>query len=344
MSVHMIETRVGRLRVEVIGDRGRTAVLWHSLFVDERSWNGTLSRLADRRRLVVVTGLGHGASTDPGRVGQYLRPDALRRPCRCWTSSPSASRWTGWATPGEGMSDSSSPRIGRIGAEAWLAFRHAGRRPQRGRQETGPGSCWACIGCSAHRRRSWTRRPRCCCRRARSSATRMPSPSYTTASVGPIGGCCATNRLYLHAPPRPLGPPGTRQQAPAPHRHRCRPPRIHSRAGAEAVGMLARGRLWSSRHCVPRAARGAGGIRGSRPRTLGRRASGSDAVKWFYEVMYRHFTAPWEIGPRQELVELVEKGILTPCRAIDLGCGTGANAILASSIDTLFATVLVESP
>lgn len=58
MSVHMIETRIGRLRVEVIGDRGPTAVLWHSLFVDERSWNGMLPRLADRRRLVVVTGPG----------------------------------------------------------------------------------------------------------------------------------------------------------------------------------------------------------------------------------------------------------------------------------------------
>jgi pimeloyl-ACP methyl ester carboxylesterase len=67
MAEQMIETRVGALRVTVIGDRGPTALLWHSLFVDERSWNGMLSRLADRRRLVVVTGPGHGASTDPGR-------------------------------------------------------------------------------------------------------------------------------------------------------------------------------------------------------------------------------------------------------------------------------------
>lgn len=50
-------------------------------------------------------------------------------------------------------------------------------------------------------------------------------------------------------------------------------------------------------------------------------------MRWFYEVMYRHFRAPWEIGPRQELVELVENGTLTPCRAVDLGCGTGANAV-----------------
>ena len=67
MSERMVETRVGRLKVTVTGDPGPTALLWHSLFVDERSWNGMLQPLADHRRLVVVTGPGHGASTDPGR-------------------------------------------------------------------------------------------------------------------------------------------------------------------------------------------------------------------------------------------------------------------------------------
>ena len=36
---------------------------------------------------------------------------------------------------------------------------------------------------------------------------------------------------------------------------------------------------------------------------------------------------PWDIGPRVELIELVESGRIEPCRAIDLGCGTGSNAI-----------------
>lgn len=67
MAEQMIDTRVGRLSVAVRGDRGPTALLWHSLFVDERSWNRMLPRLADHRRLVVVTGPGHGASSDPGR-------------------------------------------------------------------------------------------------------------------------------------------------------------------------------------------------------------------------------------------------------------------------------------
>jgi SAM-dependent methyltransferase len=50
-----------------------------------------------------------------------------------------------------------------------------------------------------------------------------------------------------------------------------------------------------------------------------------------YDLMYR-FGAPWEGGPRGELVRLVDSGMLTPetlppGRAIDLGCGGGANAI-----------------
>jgi len=50
-------------------------------------------------------------------------------------------------------------------------------------------------------------------------------------------------------------------------------------------------------------------------------------MKLFYEVGYRHFKMPWEGGPRSELVELVESGGLKPCRAVDIGCGTGANAV-----------------
>jgi SAM-dependent methyltransferase len=50
-----------------------------------------------------------------------------------------------------------------------------------------------------------------------------------------------------------------------------------------------------------------------------------------YNLMYR-FRAPWESGPRDELVELVTTGqltpdVLVPGRAVDLGCGSGANAI-----------------
>src|SRR4030067_150616 len=43
--------------------------------------------------------------------------------------------------------------------------------------------------------------------------------------------------------------------------------------------------------------------------------------------MYSRFRAPWDIGPRRELVELVESGRLRPCQAIDLGSGTASNCV-----------------
>ena len=62
---HRIQTRVGSLAVHVRGE-GPPAVLWHSLFVDERSWGRVEEGLARDRRLVIITGPGHGASSDPG--------------------------------------------------------------------------------------------------------------------------------------------------------------------------------------------------------------------------------------------------------------------------------------
>src|SRR5512147_2591515 len=50
-------------------------------------------------------------------------------------------------------------------------------------------------------------------------------------------------------------------------------------------------------------------------------------MKLFYENMYRYFKTPWDRGARQELVALVESGRIQPGRALDLGCGVGANAI-----------------
>ena len=63
---HTVETQVGPLAVRVRG-QGSTAVLWHSLFVDDRSWGRVEKELATQRRLVIITGPGHGASGDPGR-------------------------------------------------------------------------------------------------------------------------------------------------------------------------------------------------------------------------------------------------------------------------------------
>jgi pimeloyl-ACP methyl ester carboxylesterase len=62
----MIETNVGSLAVQERGE-GRPAVLWHSLFMDERSWDRVEEDLSAERPLVLITGPGHGASADPGR-------------------------------------------------------------------------------------------------------------------------------------------------------------------------------------------------------------------------------------------------------------------------------------
>ncbi|MBM4460417.1 MAG: class I SAM-dependent methyltransferase [Chloroflexi bacterium] len=50
-------------------------------------------------------------------------------------------------------------------------------------------------------------------------------------------------------------------------------------------------------------------------------------MKLFYNLLYSRLRAPWDLGPRRELVEAVESGRIQPCRAIDLGCGTANNAI-----------------
>lgn len=69
MSERMVNTRVGRLKVSVEGegDQLPTALLWHSLFVDERTWERVTPDLVRDRKLIIVTGPGHGTSGDPGR-------------------------------------------------------------------------------------------------------------------------------------------------------------------------------------------------------------------------------------------------------------------------------------
>ncbi|MHA2153550.1 MAG: SAM-dependent methyltransferase [Candidatus Thorarchaeota archaeon] len=54
---------------------------------------------------------------------------------------------------------------------------------------------------------------------------------------------------------------------------------------------------------------------------------GKRLAKLFYEFGYRYKLVPWDVGPRSELVELVERGRIKPGRAIDLGSGTASNCI-----------------
>lgn len=56
-----IDTELGRLHVQVHGD-GPPLVLWHSLFLDSRSWCGMAEELAASRSVVVIDGPSHGRS------------------------------------------------------------------------------------------------------------------------------------------------------------------------------------------------------------------------------------------------------------------------------------------
>jgi len=60
-----------------------------------------------------------------------------------------------------------------------------------------------------------------------------------------------------------------------------------------------------------------------------------------YDALYRR-GAPWEIGPRPELVRLVQDGRLDPTthpRSLDLGCGSGANTVFMAEHGFLAAGV-----
>lgn len=51
-----------------------------------------------------------------------------------------------------------------------------------------------------------------------------------------------------------------------------------------------------------------------------------EQVNW--NERYETADTPWDSGlPSQNLVEFIEKQLIKPCRAFELGCGTGTNAI-----------------
>jgi pimeloyl-ACP methyl ester carboxylesterase len=58
-----VPTSLGRLNVEQVG-AGPPALLWHSLWVDSRSWGPLVGSLGQQRRVLTIDGPGYGSS-DP---------------------------------------------------------------------------------------------------------------------------------------------------------------------------------------------------------------------------------------------------------------------------------------
>lgn len=54
-------------------------------------------------------------------------------------------------------------------------------------------------------------------------------------------------------------------------------------------------------------------------------------MRWLYRAWYRWGTPPWVIGPREELVSLVDAGGVPPGSALDLGCGVGDNSVFLAA-------------
>lgn len=47
-----------------------------------------------------------------------------------------------------------------------------------------------------------------------------------------------------------------------------------------------------------------------------------------WDKRYREGDTPWDTGIRsRELARVLDEGLVTPCRAVELGCGTGTNAV-----------------
>ena len=70
---------------------------------------------------------------------------------------------------------------------------------------------------------------------------------------------------------------------------------------------------------------------------------GKDGIDW--ERLYQDKFAPWDIKrPDSHLAEIVKNTPVKPCRALELGCGTGTNAIwLAQQGFTVTAVDLSET-
>ncbi len=97
--IETIATKLGPLSVMCHGTAGPPVVLWHSLFLDGRSFDSLLPSLTNGRTVFVIDGPGHGAS--PGPEGPYSLDDCADAACAILDSLGLASvDWIGNAWGG----------------------------------------------------------------------------------------------------------------------------------------------------------------------------------------------------------------------------------------------------
>lgn len=69
-AIVVVQTQLGPLEVDAVG-AGPAVILWHSLFVDRRSFAGLLDALSPRHRVICIDAPDHGRSPGPSDRRAY---------------------------------------------------------------------------------------------------------------------------------------------------------------------------------------------------------------------------------------------------------------------------------
>ncbi len=185
MRHRTFSTEVGKLSVTEHGE-GPPALLWHSLFVDSRSWQRLVEELAAHRHLVLVDGPGHGTSADTGRRYDLTGCGRAAIEIIDATVGQQPVDWVGNAWGGH---------VGIVVASQW---------PERCRTLATSHPFRPTAERTGYRRRRWSRptgsRARCrhsdarssvpCSRRRRDATTPKPWRWSTNVWPRPTGACC----------------------------------------------------------------------------------------------------------------------------------------------------------
>jgi hypothetical protein len=140
-ATQMVDTRLGRLHVEVDGN-GLPAVMWHSLFVDSTTWARLRLLLCPKRRLILVDG--------PGAWPKFHSVSGIRvrRVPQCGDGRAGcAGPSIGWATRGADTSGRFWGRERRSGCAPWKPHRRADLQAHRrngGNSGTTATTCYVC--------------------------------------------------------------------------------------------------------------------------------------------------------------------------------------------------------